>query len=332
MQEASTADLIFPIPLLIADLSRFFTLEPGDIILTGTPANSRPVAPGDLVEVEVEGVGRIANRVVAAEHELAALGAMPRATPAARAEATGVAAPRHVTLSEHAWEALGRVSTATLTVQLRNRGIRNCVLAGLQSTRPESRLLGYAFTLRYVPVREDVLTPAGELNAQKLAVETISDGEVLVIDARGEQGAGTIGDILAARAMRRGATGIVTDGGLRDSAAVAALQIPTYFRARHPSVLGLLHYPLESNVPIACGGALVMPGDVIVGDGDGVIVLPAALAEEVAADALEQEEREQFALERVKDGESIRGIYPLGDERRGDFERWRADRRAKEDT
>src|SRR5262249_35088171 len=145
-------------------------------------------------------------------------------------------------------------------------------------------------------------------------------GEVLVIDARGEPGAGTIGDILAARALARGATGIVTDGGLRDSPALGELDIPAYYRAPHAAVLGLVHYPLESDVPIACGGALVLPGDVSVGDAEGVIVLPAAMAEDVAWAALEQEEREAWALERVKAGDSIRGVYPLGPEREAEFE------------
>jgi len=146
------------------------------------------------------------------------------------------------------------------------------------------------------------------------------------MEARGDAGAGTIGDILAARVLARGGAGIVTDGGLRDSEAVGALDIPTYFQAPHAAVLGLLHYPLERNVPITCGGALVVPGDVLVGDHDGVIVLPAAMAEDIAHDALEQEDREAFALERVKAGESIRGIYPLSDARRAEYEQWLAAR------
>ena len=150
-----------------------------------------------------------------------------------------------------------------------------------------------------------------------------------MIDARSEAGAGTIGDILALRAMRRGAAGIVTDGGLRDSPAVGSLDIPTYYRAPHASVLGLLHYPLEANVPVACGGVLVLPGDVIVGDAEGVVVVPAQLAEDVARDAAEQELAEQFAFERVNSGESIRGLFPLTDERRGEYETWRAARRVE---
>ena len=314
VQEDSTANLLFDFGLLIADLSRFVTLEPGDVILTGTPAGSRPVEPGDEIEVELEGVGRVRNRVVESDAPLAGHGAQPRVSAAVRGEAWGTGAPRPYTLSEAARQALLEVSTATLTTQLRARGIANTFMAGLRPTRPDLRLLGYAHTLRYVPLREDFrAADTAELNAQKRAVESIGPDEVLVIDARGEPGAGTIGDILAARALARGATGIVTDGGLRDSPAVGALDIPTYYQAPHAAVLGLLHHPLEVNVPIACGGTLVVPGDVIVGDAEGVLVIPAALAEEVARDALEQEHREAWALERVKAGESIRGIYPLSD-------------------
>jgi 5-oxopent-3-ene-1,2,5-tricarboxylate decarboxylase / 2-hydroxyhepta-2,4-diene-1,7-dioate isomerase len=161
---------------------------------------------------------------------------------------------------------------------------------------------------------------------QQAAVDSIGPGEVLVIDARGEPNAGTIGDILAARAAFRGATGIVTDGGVRDSAALANIDIPTYFLQPHPAVLSVAHFPLEADVPIACGGALVVPGDVLVGDADGVIVIPAQLTEDVALDALEQERREQWALERVHAGESVRGVYPLSDARRAEFEAWLAGR------
>jgi 2-keto-4-pentenoate hydratase/2-oxohepta-3-ene-1,7-dioic acid hydratase in catechol pathway/regulator of RNase E activity RraA len=327
VQEDSTANLLFPVAQLIADLSRFVTLEPGDIILTGTPANSVTVVPGDVVEVEISGIGRLRNQIVEAAAPIAQFGAMPSLGGVERALALGTSAPRPALLSDAAVAALRAVSTATLTVQLRSRGIRNTFISGLRSARPDLRLLGYAYTLRYVPVREDLPAPAkGELNEQKLAIETIGKDEVLVIEARGEIGAGTIGDILVARAAARGATGIVTDGAVRDSAAIAELDIPTYYKAPHGSVLGLLHHPLERHVPVSCGGVLVMPGDVLVGDGDGVIVLPAALAEEIAHDALRQEQREAWALERVKVGESVREVYPIAPDREADFERWLADR------
>jgi 5-oxopent-3-ene-1,2,5-tricarboxylate decarboxylase / 2-hydroxyhepta-2,4-diene-1,7-dioate isomerase len=118
----------------------------------------------------------------------------------------------------------------------------------------------------------------------------------------------------------------VTDGAIRDSPAVAGLDIPTYFQAPHGSVLGAVHYPLESMVPVSCGGVLVMPGDVMVGDAEGVVVVPAAMAEEVARDATEQELREEWALERVQAGDSVRGTFPMAPERREEFDAWRAAR------
>ena len=330
VQEDSTADLLFPFADLIADLSRFVTLERGDVILTGTPANSRPVAPGDEVEVEVEGIGALVNTIVEADHDLAPYGAMPKVTPAAREAATGDGGPSFDSLSDDARNALRSVSTATLTVQLRRRGIGNTFIGGLQPTRPDLRLLGSAHTLRYVALREDVpAAETAELNAQKATIEALSPNEVLVIEARGESGAGTIGDILALRALRRGAAGIVTDGGVRDTPAIGGLEIPTYFQAPHAAVLGVLHFPLEDEVPITCGGVLVMPGDIMVGDAEGVMVVPVAMAEEVAHDALEQELREEWALERVGAGESVRGVYPISPDRQADYDRWLASRRGK---
>jgi 5-oxopent-3-ene-1,2,5-tricarboxylate decarboxylase / 2-hydroxyhepta-2,4-diene-1,7-dioate isomerase len=322
-QDEGIAGMLFPFELLIADLSRFMTLAPGDILLTGTPAGARPVQPGDEVEVEVPGVGTLRNRIVESEQDILPFGAQPRVESMARAAAFGSNGARPAVISPEAAQALRTVSTATLTSQLARRGIRNAVLAGLSPTRPDLRLFGYAHTLRYLPLREDVRdADVADLNAQKHAVESIGEDEVLVIDARREPHAGTIGDILAARALARGAAGIVTDGGLRDTAAVSALELPVYYQAKHPAPLGALHYPADSNIPIACGGALVVPGDVIVGDTDGVVVVPASLAEEVAFAALEQERREDWALERVRAGDSIHGVYPLSEARRAEYRAW----------
>ena len=326
VQEDTASNLIFDFALLVADLARFMTLAPGDVILTGTPAGAFTVSPGDAVEVDLAGRSRVRSVAVDADAPLAAFGAYPKVTADARAFA-GVEPSRPARLSPEAEAALRRVSVATLTVQLARHGIRDTCVRGLRSSRPDLRLFGYAKTLRYVPLREDVRDERrAELNAQKAAIEAIGPGEVLVIDARGEPNAGTIGDILAARAAVRGAAGIVTDGGVRDSAALAGLDVPTYFLQPHAAVLGLAHFPLESDVPIACGGALVMPGDVVVGDADGVIVIPAKLAEEVARGALEQERREEWALERVLAGETVRGVYPLSEARRPDYEAWLAGR------
>ena len=338
-QDATGADLIFTFAQLIADLSRFMTLEPGDIILTGTPAGANVVAPGDVVEVTLEGAGSVTSTVIEAAADLAPYGAMPKATDEARAFATGVtpapapvgpapAAPATASrLAPEAEAALRKVSTATLTVQLTRRGIQTTFLSGLCPTRTDLGMVGYARTLRYVAIRADVReSMKGSEDAQKRVVESISAGDVLVMEARGDATAGTIGDILAARVLARGGAGIVTDGGVRDTPGVSDLDIPTYYRAANASSLWNAHIPMDLDVPITCAGVLVMPGDVIVGDAEGVVVLPFALAEEIAHAALEVEQREAFALERVKAGESFRGLYPLSDERRPEYENWKAKR------
>jgi len=327
VQDAGPEELIFPFGQLVADLSRFMTLECGDVILTGTPAGAGVVRPGDVIEVELAGVGVVSSTIVEAPEPLAPYGAMPRATAEARALANGTPAGRALELADDAVRALRRVSTATLTSQLAKRGIRNTFLAGLRPARADLRMVGYARTLRYVATREDVRDAVrrGE-DAQKRAVESVAPGDVLVIEARGKTSAGTIGDILAARVLTRGGAGIVTDGAARDSPGLGDLELPTYFNAAHAASLWNAHIPLEIDVPITCAGTLVMPGDIVVGDAEGAIVLPAAMASEIARDALEQEAREEWALERVRAGESIRGIYPLSDERADDYAQWRATR------
>lgn len=326
-QDATGAELIFTFAELIADLSRFMTLEPDDVILTGTPAGANVVQPGDVVEVTLEGVGSVTSTIVAATAELKPYGAMPKATAEARTFATGVNPPRPAALSDDARAMLHQVSSATLTVQLDRRGIRSTFLTGLGPTRPDLRMVGYAHTLRYVAVRADVREAMkGSEDAQKRAIESVSPGDVLIMEARNEIGAGTIGDILAARVLARGGTGIVTDGGVRDTPGVTELDIPTYYRIANGASLWNAHIPLDVGVPITCGGVLVMPGDLVVGDAEGVVILPAALAEEIAHDAHEVEQRESFALERVTAGESFRGLFPLSEERRPDFERWQTQR------
>jgi len=236
---------------------------------------------------------------------------------------------RPIELSPETAETLRRVSTATLTSQLLRRGLRSTFIRGLVPTRPDLRLVGRAFTLRYVPAREDLAFQVdfdNEANVQRLAVESVGPGDVLVIDARGELGAASLGDILATRIARRGAAGVVTDGCLRDSPGFAAIDLPVYYRAPHASLSSIAHHPVDLNVPIGCGGVLVLPGDVLVGDAEGVLVIPAHLAEEVARGAAEQELVEEFAIERVREGASILGLYPLGEERRAEYEAWLIDR------
>jgi 5-oxopent-3-ene-1,2,5-tricarboxylate decarboxylase/2-hydroxyhepta-2,4-diene-1,7-dioate isomerase len=323
-QDTAADELIFTPANLVADLSRFMTLEPGDVILAGTPAGTGIVVPGDVIEVSLDGAGSVRTSVVEAATPLRPYGAMPKATPAARAYATGISAPRPTELSDAATAALKRVSTATLTVQLEKRGVRSTFLSGLRAARPDLRMVGYARTLRYVAVRDDIRTQIrgqGE-DAQKRLVESTAPDDVIVMEARGVEDCGTIGDILAARVLSRHGAGIVTDGGVRDAPGVAELDLPTYYRTANASSLWHSHIPLETDVPITCAGSLVMPGDVIVGDAEGVVVLPAALAEAIAHDALEVERREAYALERVKAGESFRGLYPLAKEREPEYEQW----------
>jgi len=228
--------------------------------------------------------------------------------------------------------AVSMVSTATLSSQLRKRGFNSVTLDRLHATKPGAKMAGFARTLRFVPFREDLFAqyggtlPGGGLNAQKRAVEQVRPGEVLVIEARGDPTAGTVGDILALRAQVRGAAGIVTDGAIRDSQPLHAMELPVYYGATHPAVLGRRHVPWEVNGVIACAGVTVTPGDIIAGDGDGVIVIPAHLAMEVAQDAAEQELQEEFATEMVAKGESVDGLYPLGKRWQPAYEAWRAGR------
>jgi regulator of RNase E activity RraA len=177
--------------------------------------------------------------------------------------------------------------------------------------------------VRYLPLREDLSARyGGGMNAQKRAIEAIRPGEVLVIEARGEPNAGTIGDILALRAQVRGAAGVVTDGAIRDSAVLAGLEIPVYHAAVHPAVLGRRHVPWETDVAVACAGVTIQPGDIIVGDADGVLVLPPALAAEVLAEAREQERQEEFIAAMVARGESVDGLYPIGPAWQPAYEAW----------
>ncbi len=209
--------------------------------------------------------------------------------------------------------ALTAVSTATLTAQLLRRGIRNTFLQGVRPLRPDLRMVGRAVTLRYVPMREDVGTGAefdNRTNPQRIAVESVGPGDVLVIDARGDTRAASLGNILATRILRRGAAGIVTDGAFRDTPGFVELHLPTYAAGAHAATSATIHHPADVGLPIGCGGVLVMPGDILVGDAEGVVVIPAAMVEAVAMDALEQERLEAYVLGLVEQGGSIHGVYP----------------------
>jgi 2-keto-4-pentenoate hydratase/2-oxohepta-3-ene-1,7-dioic acid hydratase in catechol pathway/regulator of RNase E activity RraA len=335
VQEGTTDDLLFSFGRLIADLSQLMTLEPGDVILTGTPAGSSVTQPGDTVEVEVDAptapgapsTGRLVTRITEGSIPFGDFGSKPSVDETQRAEAWAVEPATELTpagLTDELREALASLSTATLSSQLRKRGLNNVSIDGLTSTRPAAKVVGTARTLRFVPNREDLFAShGGGYNAQKRAFDAVGRGEVLVIEARGERGSGTVGDVLALRAQVNGAAGIVTDGGVRDLAVVAALDIPTYSAGPHPAVLGRKHVPWDTDVTIACGGATVQPGDVIVGDADGLLVIPPSLVAEVVADAIEQEREEEFIAEQVAAGNRVEGLFPLDAEWRERYRAWR---------
>jgi regulator of RNase E activity RraA len=223
---------------------------------------------------------------------------------------------------------LKAVSVATLTTALFKRGLRNQFIQDVHPLNAGAgNMVGEAYTLRYIPARED-LNPITVFrnrdHPQRKAVEECPPGAVLVIDSRKDARAASAGSILVTRLMKRGAAGIVTDGGLRDSTEIARLSFPAYHhRPASPTNL-TLHQAIDINVPIGCGDAPVFPGDVIVGDGEGVVVLPAHLAEELADEAIEMTAFEDFVAEEVQKGRSILGLYPATGERAlRDFAAWR---------
>lgn len=225
-------------------------------------------------------------------------------------------------------ERLMVVSVATLATALFKRGLRNQVI---QDVRPVARkgrnMVGPAFTLRYMPAREDRNTLAEFRNPnhpQRQAIERCPAGHVLVMDSRKDARAASAGDILITRLMVRGGAGVVTDGGFRDSMVIGGLDIPAYHsRPASPTNL-TLHEAIDIDVPIGCGDVAVFPGDIVVGDDDSVIVIPAHLADEVADEAVEMTAYEDFVVEQVKAGESIIGLYPrTKEEHLATFEAWR---------
>ena len=220
------------------------------------------------------------------------------------------------------------VSTPTLATALFRRGLRNQVIQGVSPLRVRGEsMVGPAFTLRYIPAREDlngldVFRDPG--HKQRVAVETCPPGAVLVMDSRKDARAASAGGILVTRLQQRGVAGVVTDGGFRDSAEIAALDIPAFHhRPSAPTNLTINH-AVDLDVPIGCGDAPVFPGDVVVGDADGCIVIPAAIADEIATEAVDMTAFEDFVTERVRAGHSIRGLYPATDPANLDlFKTWR---------
>ncbi|MGI6247576.1 MAG: ribonuclease activity regulator RraA [Pseudochelatococcus sp.] len=232
-------------------------------------------------------------------------------------------------LSEETRAKLKKVSTASVATALYKRGLRNQFVQGVVPVSPKAgTMVGQAFTLRYIPAREDRNPITVFRNAdhpQRVAVETCPPGHVLVMDSRKDARAASAGSILITRLALRGAAGVVSDGGFRDAEGIGALDMPAY-HARPSAPTNLtLHEALDINVPISCGDAPVFPGDVMVGDRDGVMVVPAHLADEIASECAGMESFEDFVLEQVLEGASIIGLYPCTrEEHQRKYEEWRA--------
>ncbi|HEY0438760.1 MAG TPA: ribonuclease activity regulator RraA [Xanthobacteraceae bacterium] len=221
-----------------------------------------------------------------------------------------------------------KTSTATVSGRLFRRGLRNVLLRGVKPLAAyDAPMVGPAYTLRYIPAREDLdgfgIKPDSN-ETQREAFEQTPAGHVLVMDCREETRAACCGDILVTRLMVRGGAGIVTDGGVRDSAPISRMAIPVFCAAPSPPVNRVVHHALEHGRPIACGGVAVYPGDIVLGDADGVVIVPRAIAAEIAREAVEQEEMEAWLAERVRAGAPLAGTFPPSEETLKEYKAWRS--------
>jgi len=220
-------------------------------------------------------------------------------------------------------EALQHVSSATITTILLKKGLRNVWMRGPRPLRPEQpRLIGRAFTMRFIPAREDLATPESwsSPRSTRAAIEDMPEGCIAVVDAMGTTDAGIFGDILCARMAKRGVTALVTDGVVRDLAGVLGTGLPVWCAgaAAPPSVAGLTFVNWQE--PIACGGVAVFPGDLVLADADGAVLIPAALVDEVAAAGPEQERLEAWIMREVDAGAKLPGLYPPNAENKARYE------------
>ncbi|MFI8606346.1 ribonuclease activity regulator RraA [Cellulophaga baltica] len=233
-----------------------------------------------------------------------------------------------VKLSDETREKLTTVSTATVATILFKRGLKNQYIQGVVPLlKGKPNMVGAAYTLRYIPARED-LNPItifqDPKHPQRVAVEECPPGSILVIDSRKDARAASAGSILATRLMVRGVAGIVTDGGFRDSAEIAALAMSSYHRTPSAPTNLTLHQAIAINDPIGCGDVAVFPGDILLGDDDGVMVIPEAIVDAVAEEAIQMTLFENFVLAKVQAGQQIIGLYPLTNETiRAEFEAWK---------
>lgn len=232
-----------------------------------------------------------------------------------------------MTIATDTLSRLKRVSVSTLTNCLLRRGLRNQFMHGVQPlAHGLPNMVGPAFTLRFIPSREDLDTMANyqlDTHVQRRAMEECPPGAVLVVDSRGDSRSASAGDLLIGRLKARGCAGIVTDGGYRDLPGIIRTGLPAYQRQTASPATPITLHPADLNLPIGCAGVAVYPGDVIVGDTEGVVVIPADLADEIAVEALQAAEYEEFAEEKIAEGRSIFGLFPATEESRREYEIWK---------
>ncbi|MEQ9641468.1 MAG: ribonuclease activity regulator RraA [Alphaproteobacteria bacterium] len=231
-------------------------------------------------------------------------------------------------LSPELREVLAKVGTSTLTGVLNRRGLKSMTLFDVRPIRAgQPRMVGVAYTMRFIPSREDMDGPGSKNRSrvQPQAMEECPPGHVLMIDSRGDSRAASAGDLYIGRLKARGAAGIVTDGGFRDTQGVTKTGLPAYHRRPASPPSPIVHRPVDLQLPIACGGVAVYPGDIVVGDEDAVLVIPPDIVEDVAQEALATYEYEEFCEEEVARGRSLIGLFPVAsDEAKADYEAWKA--------
>jgi regulator of RNase E activity RraA len=226
---------------------------------------------------------------------------------------------------------LARISSGTLTTELFRRGFRQCFLVGLRPLNPDVKpFAGTAFTMRFIPAREDTETYAtlkpvpDDENLQWVGVERIGPDQVMVIDSNRDPRAASMGNMLLTRMQIRGARAVVTDGSFRDGSEIAAMDLPAYAAAVVASTRLSYHHVADLNVPIGCAGVAVYPGDVVVGDKDGVTIVPRHVAPEILEACEKRDALETYLAGRIRAGEALWGVYPPTDQTRADYAAWLA--------
>lgn len=239
--------------------------------------------------------------------------------------------PTFAPLAPQTLSLLRAVCTATLTTQLFKLGFRNTFIAGLSAVAPNQRMVGEAVTLRLVPGREDLATFEAISRpdyAQRVAIEGMTAGQVLVVDARGVMHAAVGGEVYMTRLQVLGAAGYVIDGCIRDFPAIASMGFPVYAKGAASPPHPVRHLAVDINVPIGCAEVLVMPGDIMVGDGEGVVCVPRHVADQVAQSGAELDRLEGFLLEKIRAGAPVPGTYPPSEPLLKEYEAWKRARGA----